>query len=954
MNRTLLLLIAVFLLADSRSIVAQQVDFNRDVRPILNQHCVACHGGVKQAGELSFVYEDQALTTVEVGYPEDSLLIERVTSDDESDHMPPAEHGRALNEAEVDVLSRWIAQGADWQSHWAFVVPQKHDPPPVESADEAIANRWSENRIDPFVWDKLHDRELLPNDAAKPARWLRRVTLDLTGLPVTLQQRADFLADVERRGELAYTAAVDRLLQAPAMGHRWASVWLDAVRYADSRGLGLDAKRTIWKYRDWVIRAFNDDLPYDEFTRKQIAGDLFPEPTMDDLVATAAHRLTQTNEEGGTDDEEFRVEAVLDRINTVCQTWQGLSFGCVQCHSHPYDPIEHEEYYQFAAYFNNTVDCDLGSDEPTVAVPLDDAKAAEAIELDREIDSLNQNVWQSGFAILADEENWDSLRLSQVSTNNTTSVAVVKVADVDECQTVGNVAKSTTVFAESALSDSVEQLTAIRVTGLPTDIEKAARDSEWGFMVTDFKAELISENGDVRELKVVYVIADEPNPIIDPQLSLKPKSNYGFGAYSRINYPRSAAFVLAEPAAVDAGDQLRITLAQNHETLGAFPLVAHRIRLAISDSDLFCDWWGNETQVQSRLELAQLKSKRASIKSVRIPVMRERNKKFARPSHVFYRGNALTKTERVYPDTPAFLTGNEQADGVTPERLQLANWLADANNPLTARVQVNRIWSALFGVGLVETQEDFGSAGTPPSHPKLLDDLSFRFANEMNWSIKTLLKEIVLSATYRQSAVVSQEKLERDPSNRWLSRGPRTRLSAEIIRDQALAISGLLSEKQFGPPVHPPIPDGLWKPFHGGDKWTTPGKDDPNRYRRSIYTYTKRSIPFPMQAAFDAPSREFCNVRRLRSNTPLQALMTMNDATFVEASEAFAARMIQSSDSIEGKLKTGFLLALSRNPTAKEIAALKRLYDRTAADGDEEAMISIASVLLNLDEVLSK
>ncbi len=372
-----------------------KIDFGRDVRPILNEHCLACHGGVKQAADVSFIHRDAALAVIEPGNPEDSILIERVRSEDESEVMPPPEHGLPLNSEQIALLEQWIQQGAHWMQPWAYEKPIAPAIPDVEG------DRWASLPIDRFVLARLQQESIVPSPAAPPQQWLRRVWFDLVGLPPRPEEHDAFQRDVQAVGELAYRRAVDRLLASPEFGERWASVWLDQIRYADSRGLGLDGRREIWKYRDWVIDAINQDLSFDEFTIKQIAGDLLPDPTIGDLVASAANRLTQTNEEGGTDDEEFRVDAVLDRVSTVWQTWQGITFGCVQCHSHPYDPIQHEEFYQFAAFFNNMADCDLSEELPLLNVPLDPADEPLATELDHEIRSLEESIWQrrvAGFA----------------------------------------------------------------------------------------------------------------------------------------------------------------------------------------------------------------------------------------------------------------------------------------------------------------------------------------------------------------------------------------------------------------------------------------------------------------------------------------------------------------------------------------------------------------------------
>lgn len=932
----------------------ERVDFNEQIRPLLNQHCVACHGGVKQAADLSFVYQDQALMVIEPGDPDASLLIDRIKATDDN-RMPPEEHGRGLNEQEIQLLERWVDSGAEWGTHWAFIEPRIQTPPSLDDDD------WSRSRVDRFVFGRLSASGLTPAGDAAPDRWYRRVSLDLRGLPPTIQERAVFLSQVDQLGEVAYQQAVDQLLGSPDFGEHLASIWLDAVRYADSRGLGQDGRRTIWKFRDWVIAAFNDDMPYDQFTIRQLAGDLIDNPSLDDLIATSCNRLTQTNEEGGTDDEMFRTEAVIDRVNTVWQAWQGLSFGCVQCHSHPYDPIRHDEYYRFLAFFNNTVDSDLSSDEPAVSVPVDRSQHAQARQLDEQIDQLRSEQWSEANGLLQRESNWMSVSGMQASTNNSTRVTVEIVDGIEEYQTRGTVSKETTVTLQADLPSSIDDITALKFTGLPADEAKARIHSEWGFVISNIKAELVAGDGSTTELDLVSVIADEPDPIIDPMLSLNAKSRMGFGAYSRIHYPRSAAFVLAHPVSVKPGDRIRVSVAMNVFELGAFPLVAHRGRIAVSGDESFTQWWNDPDRTAAASQLEQWQQRRREIDSVRIPVMEERVPRLARPTFVFDRGNFLTKTEEVSARTPAFLStapstlirGGEETSDLN-DRLDLARWIASTDNPLTARVMVNRIWAKLFGIGVVETQEDFGASGSPPSHPQLLDDLATRFQTEMNWSVKSLLKELVLSSTYRQSSLVTPAKLEADPRNRLLSRGPGQRLSAEVIRDQSLAIAGLLSRKMYGPPVHPPIPEGVWKPFQAGDRWNTPAKDDPDRYRKTVYAYVKRSIPLPALAAFDAPSREFCSMRRLPSNTPLQALMTLNDITFVEAIAGLAERMAESSDDVTEQIHYGFMLCTSRPPATAELDELIKLYQQQSTRGNDLAMKSVASVLLNLDEVLSK
>ncbi|WP_158222510.1 PSD1 and planctomycete cytochrome C domain-containing protein [Rhodopirellula sp. MGV] len=929
------------------------IDFNRDVRPLFNEHCVACHGGVKQAGDLSFVYEDSVSYVVEPGDSDASAIIDRVLLDDDDEsRMPPPEHGRALTEEEIDVLRRWIDAGAKWGKHWSYEELRARTVPVLN--DDAF----SRGRLDKFVLAKMRDAGLEPNDEADATRWFRRVALDLTGLPPTIDEVDLFKRQVQRSGEAAFGEALDRLLASPGFGQRWASVWLDVVRYADSRGLGLDSRRNIWQYRDWVVRAFNRDLPYDQFTVKQLAGDLIDQRTLDDLLATACHRSTQTNEEGGTDDETFRTEAVMDRVNTTWQTWMGLSFGCVQCHSHPYDPIEHDEYYQFLAFFNNSVDSDLGNDAPNFAFPLDPDDFQQALELDRQIEAKERQIWELTQGAAGIDHQWQPWNVSEATTNNSTKADVATIAEQagyqhSGYQTVGTVAKNTKVVLEGTLHDD-GMLTAVQFTGLPKDTERAKAHSEWGYLISFFEASVINSDGAKRPLKFARVAADESHPILNPNDSLNSKTRNGAGPYSRIHYPRKTTFVLEQPTEVSAGERLEISLTFNGVETGAFPLVAHRGYVQLSSDPAWTDWLSKVEAIQK--ELDQLNGQRRRIRSTSTPVMSERPEKLKRPSFVFDRGNQLTKTDPVSPGTPGFLPDLERvsADNQDASRLDLANWIVGPQNPLTARVAVNRVWSRIFGVGLVATEEDFGIAGESPTHPELLDDLAYRFQFEMDWSVKQLLREILISSVYRQSSAASEAKLAIDPSNRWLSRGPRTRLPAETIRDQALAIAGLLSETLDGPPVHPPIPTGIWNPFNAGDRWRTPENSDPDRYRRTLYTYMKRTIPYPIMASFDAPSREFCSVRRLPSNSPTQALMTLNDTTFVEAANAFAERMNRHEGDLETKLRHGFRLATCRVPNNQELQALLELSYANSSSQDPAGFISVATVLLNLDEVLCK
>jgi hypothetical protein len=928
---------------------ANAVDFADDIQPILNEHCVACHGGVKQAGDLSFIHRDSALAVIEPGDVDGSYMIDRVLSDDESEIMPPPEHGAPLTEEKIALLKTWIEEGAKWKQSWGYEPPVAPGVPDVANPD---ACRQS---IDRFVRSALEEQGIQPAEDAPPHQWLRRVTLDLTGVPPTLAEVESFHQAAKERGDAAYTEKVDELLQSSGYGERWASIWLDQIRYADSRGLGLDGRRNAWKYRDWVIDSLNNDMPFDEFTIKQIAGDLLPDPSVNDFLATTASRLTQTNEEGGTDDEEFRINAVMDRVSTVWQTWQGITFGCVQCHSHPYDPIEHEEFYEFMAFFNNSVDCDLSGEEPLLSVPLANEDEERASELDRQIRSLKQSIWHQEFEAVSDNElDWKHIDSMIASATKQTKVDVEERDGRTEFYTIDTLSNGTTISLECEMPASADKLTAIRLTLLPRNPKTALADSEWGFVLSHLNAVLIGDEDAETHIEFSHVIADEPEPLKHARSSMDPKNSDGFAAFTRIHHPRVAVFLLKEPVEVPGGAKLKLDMSCRQQALGAFPLVVRRGSVDVcSDEKALLAWTDTDLKAQ-RDELSELSGQRRKIPSVRIPIMLERPQHLARPSHVFIRGLFLTKDQQVQPDVPNSMP---PIAGEGPfNRMDLAKWLVDPSNPLTARVTVNRIWARLFGIGLVPTEEDFGSSGERPTHPELLDHLALKFQNEYDWSWKQLIRSIVLSSTYRQDAVMDPNSDLVDPQNRWLARGPRFRMPAEMVRDQALFVSGLLSPEVHGAPVHPPIPDGVWKPFQGGDKWSTPDVGDPDRYRRSIYTYTKRSIPYPMFAAFDAPSREFCTPRRLRSNTPLQALTTLNDVTFVECMQALAKKIEAMDGELEERLMKGFQLVTSRSPTSAEQKILVALYEQAKQQSEQEqdAYEAVASALLNLDEIMSK
>ncbi|MBT5928034.1 MAG: DUF1553 domain-containing protein, partial [Verrucomicrobia bacterium] len=673
----------------------------------------------------------------------------------------------------------------------------------------------------------------------------------------------------------------------------------------------------------------------------------------DDLIATAAHRNTQTNDEGGTDDEEFRIGAVMDRVSSTWQIWGATTFNCVQCHDHPYDTFRHEEYYSFMDFFNNTADSDLPDEGPLLRIPLDSTQSQEARRLDAKILEGQKALWEKGNS-LKQASSWITAAGLSAKSNNGTQYKVDSSTDQEVFHTTGTVQTQTAVTLGIPHQEFKQPIQALKLTFLPLNPETAIHTPEWGFVISDLKAWIEDKDGNKTDIDWSRSVADVPWMPNDP---FKPiaKNGVGYGADSRIHHGRTLVLVPAKPLSIPESAQLKMTLSCS-KTGHGHPMIIQRGHVALSTDKHWDQLNGPSSEVQEiETKLANLRKDRKGIKSIAVPIMMERPSSIQRPSHVFMRGNFLNKGQLVKAKLPASMTSNEGAE--KPTRLDMARWWASKDHPLTSRVFVNRIWEQLFGTGIVPTLEDFGSAGEPPTHPELLDYLALRFQNEHDWSIKSIIREIVLSATYQQSSVIHPSALELDPINRLISRGPRGRLPAETVRDQALALSGLLSSKMGGPPVRPPIPEGVWQPFDAGDKWNTAGKDDPNRYRRSIYTYMKRSIPYPMFASFDAPSREFCTPRRLASNTPIQALVTLNDVTFYECAEAYGKKIQDTyPGSVRDKLARACREVTASHPEKARLDELENLYtrlDQSLENTSADPWLVIAQVLINLDEALN-
>ena len=913
------------------------VDFNRDIREILSVHCLKCHGrdvGRREAGlrldrrvsSLSRLESDH--TAIVPGQPQKSALIARIRSDDPELRMPPASQGGPLTPSQIKILTRWIQQGAPFARHWSFLPPVHHQPP------RTLTGWTTLNAIDHFVQDRLRRHGLAPSPRADPESLIRRLSLDLRGLPPSLAEIDRFLADTS---PAAWSQLVERFLADPAFGERWARTWLDIARYADSRGYGSDPLRpNAWRFRTWVIDAYNANTPFDRFTTDQLAGDLLPQATLEQRVATAFHRNTMTNTEGGTDDEEFRVAAVQDRVDTTLQVWMGLTMGCAKCHDHKYDPITQQEYYRFYDMFNQSADADRGDEAPVIEAPTPQMQR-DVAGLDARIASLEAHRKALAPRVTVEKKN-----------------AAARPV--------------TGRFVRLALPGKAKFLSLAEVQVFsPTDkpvnlaLKKPARQSSTAF---DGPADLAVDgntNGHYFEAKSTTHTSGEDNPWWEVDL----------GSELPVAMIHVHNRTDGGTASRQAGLLIRLLDAKRNtvweETLRVKPTTNHRFSTSRP---------GPLAEEAARLtdRIAALKKNRPKFPT--LPVMQDLPDDKRRDTFVMIRGSFLQKGKKVTAEFPA---GFHPAGKRLPRtRLGVAGWITDKQNPLTSRVAVNRFWSHLFGRGLVATEEDFGTQGEPPSHPLLLDWLATEFLRT-DWNIKNLLRTIVSSHTYQQSARATPRGRASDPTNLWLGRGPRFRLAAETIRDQALAIAGLLDRRMGGPSVYPFQPPGLWQAaFNGQRKWPT--SMGSQKYRRGLYTFWRRTVPYPSMATFDAPSREICTPRRIRTNTPLQAFVTLNDPVYVEIAQALARRIVsQGGRTTAQRAAFGLRLATGRAATPRQVAILVKLFASELAHyqtrpeaatevatrprgplppaADPATMAAwtvVANVLWNLDQVLTK
>jgi Protein of unknown function (DUF1553)/Protein of unknown function (DUF1549)/Planctomycete cytochrome C len=924
----------------------ERVEFNRDIRPILTKHCTACHGGVKEAGEVSFIYREKALapaesgkTPIVPGKPAESEMLRRLRSSDPDEVMPQPKHGPPLPAEEIALIERWIIQGAEWQEHWAFV-------PPKETLVNGLSNeQWPSTSLDRFILQRLDQEKLKPSPEAPPAEWLRRVSFDLTGMPPSPEDLADYQNHLVRDPAAARTAVVNRLLASPHFGERWAAVWLDLARYSDTYGLQKDPARDIWPYRDWVIRALNADMPYNQFTIEQLAGDLLPNATADQRLATAFQRNTMNNTEGGTDDEEFRIAAVIDRATTVWTTWQATTFGCVQCHAHPYDPIGHDEFYKFIAFYNGSEDCDQDDDFPRMKVPEDPAVFAESSRLEIHLRVLREQLNAAG-ASLAETVKWAPFIPDAFKPTH----GKLSVSGDGDIRSEGTLPVGNT----HVILGPASAFRALQLKILP-DSDDPKQWPERGAFVSKFQISLIDLSGAVTPVAMKEVFADRFG---DPA---EPKPDGSFGGFPKLEGPRWFVLVPENPVQPEPGSRLEISMLQKAQTTGNQATPVRRFSISLSNEEAWTALVMDPERAATWNSRREMAARYRDIKGTLVPVMVERA---PRETRVFARGNRLMKEHSVTTGVPEVLADRHSKDGMT--RLEMARWIASPENPLTARVMVNRLWGELFGTGIVLTAEDFGTSGTLPSHPELLDHLALRFSNDLRWSVKSMLREFVLSSTYRQTHAASREMVEKDPANRLVARGPRNRLSAEMVRDQVLAVAGLLSTKMAGPPVFPPQPEGIWRSVNNNAKWTESQGED--RYRRGIYTYHKRTSGFPGFLTFDAPGRDLCSARRIVSNTPLQALVTMNDPAHIEAAQGFARRMAARSGALAEQLTYGILLATQQAATSAMLEELAALHaacvtdyqadpaasSKLAETPEAAALVVVANTILNLDSALTR
>jgi hypothetical protein len=1103
------LMLGVTVRAVQNTAPARQIVFNRDIRPILADKCWSCHGPDAPAKKIKLRLDSEDAVTADLGRgrraivpgnPEQSQLVRRITSGDEMTRMPPVDSGRKLTQTEIDLLVEWVRQGAQWQRHWSFITPIRPLLPRVKYKE------WPKNAIDRFVLERLEREGIEPSPEADRAALIRRVSLDLTGLPPTRREVEDFLNDKSRN---AYEKVVDRLLASPRYGERMAFSWLDAARYADTNGYQVDGDRSAWRWRDWVIEAFNQNKPFDQFVVEQLAGDLLPNATLDQKIATAFNRNHRINAEGGVVPEEYRVEYVVDRVDTTSTVFMGLTLGCARCHNHKYDPFTQKEYYQLTAYFNSIDEdghsFDQGNSPPVMAAPTK--------EQQRRLRQFIQEIAQaeSHYSVLAEksartQRRWEKSLLASNNANqqwfpddkliarlplDAQNAPVFKKSDrayhdqddrrkdeperkfeigfkegsprYVESPTGQGVAfdgklyfdagiradfryKSiskdyrerftiaTWVYPESEQSGSI----ITKVSDGPAEVENNVPRAEgyglyfingkihfnmvfrWGEDTLRVETEEPLPPRQWRHIAVVFdglkSWEDRLRIFVDgreAKLKFNQRNFFmlsggtrntlkiGAGGGPQFRFRGALDEVRIYSRALDPNEIATLACADSLEKIAAIPAADRARAQSLKIHGAFLAQAAPDALKQARDTLVELKRQKQSFEDDLPTLMVMEETPQPRPTSLLKRGAYDAPGEKVERGAPATLPplrpgGREESAGIAPmsNRLDFARWLVSAEHPLTSRVAVNRFWQMLFGAGLVRTTEDFGTQGELPSHPELLDWLAVEFRDgatgrrgdkannpqSNGWNVKSLLKTMVMSATYRQSSKITPQSQQHDPDNRLLARGPRFRLPAEMIRDQALFVSGLLVEKLGGPSVKPYQPDGLYKDMAFSGLTGYDRDKGEGLWRRSLYTFWKRTVLSPTMRVFDASAREYCTVRDTRTNTPLQSLNLMNDVTYVEAARLLAQRMLREGGATpQARVAWAFLVAASRRPSERELQVLLRNLSwqmdyfgqnpreatRLLSIGEKRneakldavelaAYSATASLILNLDEVITK
>jgi hypothetical protein len=995
------------------------LQFNRDVQPILSNVCYACHGPDPASREAGLRLDQRAAAIAKLdsgaraivpGNIEASEMVRRMLTDDKDERMPPPTSNKKLTVAEIDTLKRWIAQGAEYLPHWAFMPPKHSNPPVVNDL-----KKWVRNDIDRFVLARLEREGLQPAGEATRESLLRRLAFDLTGLPPTVEDVKSFLADTSPQ---AYEKMVDRYLASPTYGEQMARHWLDLARYADTNGYQYDTERQQWVWRDWVIDAYNRNMPFDQFTIEQLAGDLLPNATPQQHLATGFNRNHGVTIEGGVVDEEYRVEYVMDRLVTTGTTWLGLTVGCARCHDHKFDPLSQKEFYHLYAFFNQVQEKGLNGFEPkeVIASPLAVAQnqqlADEIARLERQLTSPSEadpksfDAWVKNIAA-SRSGSWNVLVPQSMTSSGGSTLT-----KLDDNSILAGDANPTQDIYEFKVTVAGGPWTAVRLEALTHDSLPGGgpgRHTNSNFMLSEF--ELVTapakDHAQSQAVKLARAEADYSQKDYQVAKAIDGVEGNSGGAVDgpTRKQPATAMFVAAAP--FGNSEETVLTFRLKHTAnFGAHGIGRAQLAVTNAPADLVSLQGPDEAIMASakkppaqrsaaetaglrKLYDEQAATNRKSITERNAQLHREQEKAYPatmimrdlpkpRPTYILNRGQYDEPKEQVAPNVPAIFP--PLPPGQSANRLALARWLVDQQHPLMARVTVNRYWQRLFGVGLVKTAEDFGLQSESPSHPELLDWLATEFRHK--WDNKNLLKTIVMSATYRQSSHVGRVAFERDPENRLLSRGPRMRLDAEEVRDAALAVSGQLVTKLGGKSVYPYQPPGLRMELNNRPGYSTEyveGKGD-DLYRRSIYTFWKRTVPSPMLKTLDAPDREICTVRRSRTNTPLQSLLLLNGPQFIEAARHLGARMMtREAISEDDRIAYGFALSISRRPTAEELALLRELLDKErarfrsdkaaaeallkvgASSRDEKldavehaAWTSVGRLLLNLDEFVTK